>query len=104
VVAPVLQIVISRRLGSSELAPLESSEMQPVRFVTSSASAAVALNINSMVAGLGALMLAASLAVAITGGSLLWAFDRWFDLGLATSLGQAFPQVANLIRLSPARS
>jgi O-antigen/teichoic acid export membrane protein len=71
--------------------------------VASSAGAAVALNINSMVAGFGGLILSASLAVAIT-GLLLRAFDRWFDLGLATSLGEAFPQVANLIGLSPARS
>jgi lipopolysaccharide exporter len=69
--------------------------------VATSASATVAIGVRNMLPGLGGFMVAAFVALTIT-GLLLWVFDRWFDLGLTMSLRQAFPQVASLIGVSAA--
>jgi O-antigen/teichoic acid export membrane protein len=69
----------------------------------SGASAAVALGVNNFVSGLGGLGLSAVLAVTIT-GLLLVVFDRRFNLGLAMSVRQAFPNFADSVGIAPVRA
>ncbi len=66
-------------------------------------SAAVAGGIQLAVAGLVGLIVAA-LAAVLAGGSLLLFWDRRFNLGFLRNFTWAFPQIANLLRISPQKT
>jgi O-antigen/teichoic acid export membrane protein len=100
-VSQIISAVFLTRLLPRPFASLAA----PVTSITlcSIASATVALIINRLIMGLGGLVLAAFLAL-LSAVLLLWFSDRHFHLGLLTGLLRAFPQIANLARLSPYHS
>jgi lipopolysaccharide exporter len=65
----------------------------------SAASAVAALALDRLWPGFVGVVVGATLAAAAA-GILLWALDRWLDVGLVRDFARAFPTVADRLRLS----
>lgn len=70
--------------------------------VAALAGAAAALAVISLISGIVGLVIAGLIGAAVSAGILLL-YNRRFDLGLAQDLARAFPQIATLLRRSPAK-